>query len=583
MATPSDLSRSNHWTWTDLAALIVVGVVAALPFLQVGSFAFLNYDDPMHVAAQPAVLSGLNAQSGVWAMTATPSNLWHPLTWLSYMLEVSWFGGGADSPGVHHWGNVILHLGATLGFYILLRLLKVSTWVAALVALLFSLHPLHVEPVAWISSRKDVLYAFLAMASLACYCWAKQKNLKSAYGLTAVLLTLALCSKPSAVVVPVLYLLLDVWMSDREGDRSPILRQFCGSLKRNWMYFLLSFVVAVVAILVQYAGSHHAFMGQQGLWERLSYLPASVSFYLQHSLYPRYLTFEYAYPEGIRYGVLTVCGVLVLLLVGYGVLTRGGLVRMRYRSGVIGLLWFLVCLAPVLGVFYVGSGFSADRYSYLALAGLAVPVALYLDALQRGLRNMSIAVLSMIVVFFALLSFKQSKVWQDDAALFTHGVKVEPRSGTAHTNLATLYRMQGEDDLALVHYQKALRLHASQHIVCYNMAQIYAGRSEWGEAVHWCRQSIKQYPDYARAHNLLGRLLQKRGGSFSEVLASYERAYQLDPERVRFAMDYARNLARAKRYTEAKEVLLDTLNRDKGSRLEREQITAMLQRLETYR
>ena len=185
----------------DWLIAIVVLVLAALPLLQATSFSFVGYDDPLHVSEQPMVLSGLNGESLTWSLSATPTNLWHPLTWISYMVDVSWFGGGTGAPEVHHTGNLILHLGATLLFFLLLRSLKVSTLVSAIVALAFSMHPLHVEPVAWVSSRKDVLYAFFSLAALLCY----TRQVSSAgrhsgwFWFTLMLTAAAMASKPAAI------------------------------------------------------------------------------------------------------------------------------------------------------------------------------------------------------------------------------------------------------------------------------------------------------------------------------------------------------------------------------------------------
>ena len=569
-------SHSNHlsarWSFVDYAAVVCVLVLSALPFLQVGGFAFLNYDDPLHVSAQPAVLSGLNAQSVTWAMSATPSNLWHPLTWMSYMAEVSFFGGGAESPGVHHLGNLFLHQCATCFFFVLLRTLRVSTLVAGVVALIFSLHPLHVEPVAWISSRKDVLCAFFAMASLSCYSLSKQNKSRRWFWLTWLTFVAALTSKPAAIVLPALFMLLDYFPvpSQGMGTYLPWLKQVNLQFRDKWGYFMLSGVAVVITVMTQYSGSHGEFIGQQGIVSRLSYLPATIAFYLQHSLFPKPLTFEYAFPEGVRFAVLSLLGVVFLL----------GLVVLYWRryapALLVGCLWFLVCLAPVLGVFYVGSGFTADRYMYIALAGPALALAVWLQSLAVARRMMALGAVACVTLLFGVFSYQQVGVWKNDVTLFTHGVRVEPMSGTAQTNLATLYRGVGNDDLALIHYKKALKLHASYYIIYYNMAQIYSGRGERMKAVEACRLSLRSHPGYARSHHFLAQLLVATSTSLDdEAMLHFEQAYQLDPGNVRFALSCARAYAKRKRYAEASDVLRRIMTHGALSRQDKDDIEVM--------
>lgn len=590
------------WSRIDWAVAIFLLVLAGLPFWQVGGFAFLNYDDPLHVSAQPAVLAGLSPEGIQWSISATPSNLWHPLTWISYMAEVSWFGGGAESPAVHHWGNLILHLGSTGCFFVLLRLLRIATVLAAVVALLFSWHPLHVEPVAWISSRKDVLYAFWAMASLCSY-WLSQRDPRQKargawFWLTLGLYALALTSKPSAIVLPLLYLLLDLLPSNessasattevKSGRLSLSLQWLRRRAKGKWMYGALAVITALIAVQQQYGGSHSEWVGQQGLLSRLAYLPASLGFYLQHSFLPRHLTFEYAFPEGGRYILLSAVGLLFLMVLTYALIQRlrsgndrlatARLARWRFVS--FAGLWFLVCLAPVLGFFYVGSGFTADRYAYLALAGPAITLALAVQSLPVPIRSFSLAAVALVTAYFGLMTYQQSKVWRDDWSLFSYGVLVEPQSGTAQSNLAALYRQKGQDDLALVHFEKALQLPASHHIVHYNMARIYAGKGQNEMALESCRKSLAAYPRYARSHYFLAQLHERQGSG--ESLSHYQQACDLQPANGTYAIACANRYARRQQYREAEQLLRRCLATGVISEKERQQIHRMLKKLAVY-
>ena len=191
---------------------------AVVPYLQSLNFGFVNYDDPMHVAAQPAVLDGVSAQSVSWASQATPGNLWHPLTWISYMAEVQWFGGGAETPGVHHGGNLLLYAITILFLYCLVRKLGVPTLWAAIGVLVFALHPLHAEPVAWISARKDLLSGVFILASLLGYVLSGNAIGRARWcwkSLSLLAFAAALLSKPSAVVLPALLIVLGGYVVGR--------------------------------------------------------------------------------------------------------------------------------------------------------------------------------------------------------------------------------------------------------------------------------------------------------------------------------------------------------------------------------
>lgn len=566
----------------------VLALLASLPFLQVAGFAFLNYDDPLHVGARPEVLSGLDLDGFLWSLTATPSNLWHPLTWISYMAEVSVFGGGAESPGIHHLGNLVLHLGATVFFFLLLRNLEISATIAGLAALLFSVHPLQAEPVAWISSRKDVLYGFFAMAAL--FCHSRRLQGRSDAWRWAALLTMvaAVCSKPTAVILPGLFLLLDYFAQspDRRGAATGG-NEFLRRVLDKWPYLVVSVLGALGAVAIQYSGSHGSFVSEEGLAERLALLPAGVGFYLQRVFWPVGLTFDYAAPAGARRLVLTCVGCLTLVapIIWAGRLWGG---NRSFRIILLGWLWFLVCLSPVLGFFYVGSGFTADRYAYLALAGPTLALALLVGSpAKSGGRNAGRAgggmvVFGLLAVVAGVLCHRQARVWKDDLAFFSHGVAVEPESGVAQTNLASLHRLRGEDDLALLHYRKALKLHASHYIVHYNMAAIHRKRGMLAEAIESCRLSLRSHPEYARSYHLLGELLEERELGGAEALDHFERALRIEPRNARFAISLALANARRQRYEEADRVLRDVLGKGVVSPAQGERIRGLLQKLDPY-
>ena len=562
---------------------LAVLILASLPFLQVAGFSFVNYDDPLHVSQQSMVLSGLNSESIAWSMGATPTNLWHPLTWISYMAEVSFLGGGAESPQVHHLGNLGLHLGATLFFFLLLRSLKVSILVAAAVTLAFSMHPLHVEPVAWISSRKDTLCAFFSLLCLFCYSQSQRAegNTRGWFWITIIAMLAALASKPTAIILPALLVLID-YLSREAHAPSPE-RGLVHHLMRKWTYFALAALVAIVTIVIQYSGSHQSLISQQDTLSRLSFLPARIGFYVQHTLWPTQLSFDYAAPDGAHFIILTIFGAVILL----GISCLSWMLRHRFPAVMVGWLWFLLCLAPLLGFFYVGSSFTSDRYTYLALAGPALTLAMWVDSFKGG-RTMALAALLLITSLLGAASYQQTKVWKNDDSLFAHGVSVEPRSDLAQTNFARVCSLKGHDDLALIHYNKALSLDASRHyLIHHNIALIQYRHDQYEDAIQSCRSSLSGYDDYAPAHHLLGQLLGKRDGNTDEALGHLIRAFDIgECEGDRWTAKYAYScgLAYAKRaqYQNAQRVIKRALEMGEMSFEDHQKIMTLVEMLKPY-
>ena len=586
-------SQASGWVRSDGVAALLILILASIPFVQVASFSFVSYDDPLHVFEQPMVLSGLNKESIAWSLGATPSNLWHPLTWISYMAEVSFLGGGADNPEIHHLGNLILHLGATLFFFLLLRSLRISMLVAVLVTLVFSLHPLHVEPVAWISSRKDTLCAFFSLLSLFSYSQSQrsERNTRCWFWITLIAMVAALASKPSAVILPGLFVLIDYL--PREGDQRPKVHGLIQNMVQKWPHFTVAALAAIVTITVQYSGSHEPLISQQSLWSRLSLIPASLGFYLQHTLWPSRLCFDYATPTGEHFIILTIFGAVLLL----GISALSCMLRHRFPAAMAGWLWLLLCLMPVLGFFYVGSSFTSDRYTYLALAGPALSLAVWLDLLKSRKRTMALTVLLLVTFMLGATSYRQTKIWQDDSSLFSYGISIEPRSDLAQTNFARLCSLEGQDELALKHYNKALMLEASRHyIIHHNIALIQYRHGHQEAATQSCRLSLEGYSEYAPAHHLLGQLLEKekkhtaaQGTSPQADIAMDHlgKAFQIgvqgdDPWLPKYA--YSCGLAHAKRgqYQEAKRVLDIAMNSGHLNKSDREKITALLEMLGPY-
>ncbi len=537
--------------------------MAAIPFLQLREFAFLNYDDPMHVTGEPMVLGGLSPEGISWALRATPSNLWHPLTWISFMAEVSFFGGGATSPAVHHLGNLVLHLAATGLFFLLLRTLGISLVSAFLAALLFSLHPLHVEPVAWISSRKELLSSALGLCAVLAYTRQKLTDHAGARRtwrlLTFTTLLAALASKPSAVVIPALFVLVDALLANTRDLPRNLLHLLCTSALRLWPCFLFAAITTVIAVTIQYSGSHQGTIAESSLWERLRESPMLLGFYAWRSLMPNNLVFEYPAPLGSlpRIG-LSCLGILVAAAIPWLWLRATDL----SRKLALALLWFVVCLSPVLGLVYVGTSFTTDRYAYLALGGLALAVAFFLDALpaQRAVaRALAMGSCVLLIVAATLHCRALAAVWKNDASLFRYAVAVSPRSPTAQINVATVYRMHGDTTRAQAHYLLALELSPGDSVASYNLAQILLNDGQPAQAITLAQNALRDQRLQARAHYFLGSILGNRNDPETfepeKAFQHLSQAHARHPENPRYTHHFAQFLIAKGKLREAVEAI----------------------------
>ena len=547
------LSWQRASPWLAPALLIIV---VLWPFAQVGEFSFVNYDDPMHVGEQPVVLSGLNGNSVQWALSATPSNLWHPATWVSYMAEVSFFGGGAEAASVHHWGNLLLHLFCVLIVFAILRVLGVSPLLSMLAAMLYAVHPLHAEPVSWISARKDVLSGVFSLLAVWIYLVHQKRGAKG-WGvplLVSLALVLALCSKPSSVVVPLLLVVAHGFLRRDENLPANPIPVFARATLSLWPCLLLALVAAGVAVGLQNAGSHGQTVLEQGVFDRLVYLPALLGFYGWRVICPRGLVIDYPMPAGNAMVAFYLLGILMVL---------GVLLAWRWRrvlpGAALGGLWFFICLLPVMGFFYVGTSFSSDRYVYLALVGPGIALARIIESRSSRQRSMLMVVLVVFICLSVWLTHKQVAVWKNDEALFGHAVTHQPGSVTAQTNMASYYRVVGKGALAMHHYQKALKILPYDHIANYNVADIHYRNGDWQQAKEAALRVIKSSPRFDRAHFLIGIVCSdpSKAETYDPGVAfkHYERAYQIAPGNPKYAFSYARQLAKLHRQAEALEIL----------------------------
>lgn len=412
------------------AGLALLTLAVYLPVLAHG---FIRFDDPYYVTGNPRVQAGLTWEGIAWAFQAIVASNWHPLTLLSHMLDCELFG--LDPLG-HHLTSLLLHTASVVLLFEALRRMTASTWRSAAVAALFALHPTHVESVAWIAERKDVLSGFFWMLTLLAWERYIRQPSPKRYAAVALALAAGLLSKPMVVTLPFVLLLLDVWPLGR-GIR----------VKEKLPLFALSAATCVATLIAQSGTIHLASRFPMKL--RLANAVLSYVAYLGKTLFPTRLAVFYPMPT--EFPAWKVTGA-VLLLAGLTVLA---LRAPRYVT--VGWLWFLGTLVPVIGIVQVGGQAMADRYLYLPSIGLFLLAAWGVPRRAVWIPAWIPAWIP-ILLALAITTRLQLHHWQDSETLFRHAAAVTERNFIAHLHLAQIYAERGERGRALEHFRTTLEI-----------------------------------------------------------------------------------------------------------------------------
>ncbi|MCE5301985.1 MAG: tetratricopeptide repeat protein [Planctomycetaceae bacterium] len=531
-------------------------LAVVLIFGQTLRYEFVNYDDNKYVTENPHVSGGLSPESVAWALTQRHANNWHPLTWMSHMLDCQIFGTWA---GGHHAVNVVLHAAVAVGLFLTLRRMTGDLWPSALAAALLAVHPLRVESVAWVSERKDVLSGLFFVLTLAAYLrYARRPTATSAYLTVVVLFVLGLMAKPMLVTLPLVLLLLDYWPLGRirgEESRGADAQVRSPNPPSTWIQVLLEKIpLLVISGLVCLT----TVWAQQEALETVDYVPFSwrlgnavVSYaaYLGQMVYPVGLAVLYPHP-GLRLPLwqIAVSGAL-LTAISLSVF----LVRRRCPFLLVGWLWYLVMLAPVIGLMQVGRQARADRYTYLPQIGLAIALAWGLDYAVRRRpvgRWIAVAAACLVLIVLAVIAWRQTSFWRNNETLWVHTLQCTRRNTVADFNLGSHWAEQGRVDLALGQFHKALDDDPKSTNALYGLGTLLAKQKKYAEAADYYRRVIQLVPGIAEVHGSLGIALQRQGRT-DEAVAEYETALRLDPKDSQVQNNLASALNDLRRYEEA--------------------------------
>jgi tetratricopeptide (TPR) repeat protein len=589
------VSVSRHTEGPD--GWIALGLLAGTLLAYAPSFSsqFVNYDDETYVTDNRHVLTGLSAENFKWAFSTFHSGNWHPLTWLSLQTDASLFD---TKPSAFHATNVFWHCLNTVLLFAVLRNLTGAVWRSALVAALFGWHPLHVESVAWLSERKDVLSTFFWIAAMGAYArYARERNVRS-YAAVLGLFVLGLMAKPMVISLPLVFLLLDYWPLAHERDER----------KRFWAYEKLPLVLLMVlsaAVTLTAQAQSMQSLERLPLAARIGNALVSYLRYIGKTLWPIDLMAFYPHPEE-KLQSLWIASAAVLLGVTSFLCWQ---TRKARPYLLVGWSWFLVTLAPVIGLVQVGQQAMADRYMYIPSIGLFMMASWGLGDLASSyswVRRPVMAAVSLCLVACLAATQLQADYWRDSISLWEHALRVEDRSDLAHFMLGAALNKQGRQEQepsarmrlrrdAKAEFEAALRLNeryaevhnnlgnmaheegrpkeAEDHFrlaiaidptnwkAHYNLANTYHELSRFREALQEYQSALETDPDQSIVHNGLGKTLA-RLGRVDEAIDQFGRAIQADPQNVDARANLALALNEVGRFDEAMQTYRGVLSRN---------------------
>jgi tetratricopeptide (TPR) repeat protein len=504
----------------DAFSILGVGIflvsIIWIVFGQTIHHKFINFDDGLYVFQNPAVLAGLKLKGVRWALTFGEIGHWHPLTWISHMLDVRLWGLRA---GGHHLTNVLLHMATVLLLFLALKQMTGALWRSAAVAAIFAIHPQRVESVAWIAERKDVLSGVFFMATILAYLRYTMRPGIARYAVVIVLFALGLMSKGMLVTLPVVLLLLDYWPLGRFKQSS------FARLTREKIPLLI--VSAGSCIMTRLAPEKINAAFQTTFGSRVENAIVSYLIYIKQMICPVGLELPYFNPPG-GFPTWQVIAALLLLL---GISTAAFLCRNRLPYFTVGWFWYLIMMLPVIGLIQISYYARADRYTYLPHIGLYLLIVWgAVDLTQRWPRHRGmLSVAGLIIIGLLVLQARvQASYWHDSETLWRYVLGVAPDNFIAHVNLGCVLDEKGETDAAIAQFEKAEQIqpaYAEEHNDLGN-ALTHAGRLT--EAITQYKLALQLVPDLPQVHNNLAAALGQ-AGQYDEAIIHFRKVLEENP------------------------------------------------------
>jgi len=565
-----------------ISIYVILAVSTLLVYWQVRNFGFINYDDNDYVYENSHVISGFTFENIKWAFTTNLSAHWHPLTWLSLMLDCQLFGVKA---GPLHLVNIFLHLANTLLLFSILKKMTGSLWPSAFVAAAFAIHPMHVESVTWIAERKDVLSTFFMMLTLTAYAGYVRRSSAWRYIAAIIAFAMGLMAKSMLVTLPCLLLLLDYWPLNRLTF--PIIgRQWRAVIIEKIPFFILSFMSSVVAFLLMQSSGMVIKMRTVSFGDRIVNVFSSYIQYITQMFWPHNLApFYPLHVSEIPIWWVVIC-ILLLLVISFLAVWFGRTQKYLF----VGWFWFVGTLVPVIGIIQVGTQAYADRYTYIPYIGLFIMLVWSLRNISLWRPRYEILTGSLAVVIlaaFGVCAYLQAGYWRSGLGLFSHAMKVTkgnyiaynnygvalsdlgcykksleyfknairiwPGYDEAYNNIGVVYFHFGNYDKAISAYKKAVKIQPTSVVAYKNLGISYIALGRHDNAIEMYRQVVKLKPDYVEGYNNIGFSCTHLG-RFAEAVEAYQQAIKIKPDYAEAYYNLGNAYSKLNRYAEAAEV-----------------------------
>jgi len=520
MIDDSKNKKSFFYGHSEILICLILFIITSAVYLQVLYHGFVIFDDPEYVIANPHIINGLTIKSIIWSFTAEVQGNWHPLTLLSHMLDCQLYG---LNPGPHHITSLFLHILNTLLLFLVLKRMTDALWKSAFAAALFALHPLHIESVAWVAERKDVLSTLFWMLTMWCYVrYAQRPDIKR-YTLVLFPFVLGLTAKPMLVTLPFVLLLLDYWPLKRIHFGKP----------GNWRLllekvplFAISAASSIVTCVFQESGKLVASLANVSISVRIENALVSYVNYICKMFWPFNLAVLYPHPQILPWW--KVSGACLLLASIFFLAIK---LWRRHPYITVGWLWYMGTLVPVIGLVQVGAQAMADRYTYVPLIGLFIAVAWGAPGLVTHWRHKKIALTVaavMLLSIFTTATVFQLRYWTDSTRLLEQTLRVTSNNWVTHYNLGAIMAEQKKTAQAVMHFSETPRINPNIEEAHFNLGVIKAHHGMTIQAINHFSEALRINPRLGDAHYHLGVALDKTGRT-NDAVKHFSLALQTNP------------------------------------------------------
>ena len=486
---------------TEIIIAFFICIITYALYAQIKNHQFI-YDAKLYITLNDNIQKGLTIEGVKWAMTSTYASNWHPVTWISHMIDISLYG---INPKGHNASNVFFHiLNSVLLFFLFFKLTN-GLWQSAFVAILFALHPLHIESVAWASARKDLLSCFFGLLTILFYSFYVNKKENEYYFLALFFFILGLMSKPMLVTLPFVLLLLEYWPLNRI-EEIKINAKNINIILTKLPFFALSFASCIITFIIQKeSGAVHLLPIKLKIYNVFS----SYVLYLYKAFIPFKLAILYPYDKNLGFGLalfffIILCGISAVFFYK----------RKKYPYLLVGWLWYLGMLVPVIGIVQVGMQKMADRYTYIPLVGIFFLISFFIGDISKKLNNRKpiLFFLSIIIIcFYFNIANQYIKKWKNPYTLFNYAIANTKNNAIAHNNIGVNYSIDNRLDTALSHFKKALEINPNHAKAKYNLGVTYFKQKKYDQALKPLAETIRRFPKDASLYARYAQSLIKLG------------------------------------------------------------------------